>query len=158
MRYQKPENITITSFGIFYGDRAISLSDLKYVYISGANSDTEYQDNLGCYSVSLRNGHDSYLLLETQDKAEAKKMLKSIGKILSGRREIKTYNNSAIVNLNHLVDVKLSKPGKESSNKVKLYMDNGRILRVFRSAFTTPAKIYASTIRADLNNYSKPSM
>ena len=158
MRYQKPERITISKAGVFYGGKAIPLGDLKYVYISGANSVSEYGDNLGCYSVTLRNSHDSYLLLETQDKGEAKKMLKDIKRVLGNRRGIKLYNNSAIVNLEHLVDVKVSKPGQENSNKVKLYMDNGRVLRVFRSAFEMPARIYASTIKADINNYSKPSM
>lgn len=158
MRYTKPEHMTITNAGIFYKDRAISLNDLKYVYMSGANSHTEYQDNLGCYSISMRTGHDSYLLLETQDKSEAKRMMKSVYKVLAGNRGIKFYNNCAIVNLEHLEDVKLSDPRSEAATKVKLYMDNGRILRVYRSAFITPAKIYASTIQADINNYSKPSM
>lgn len=158
MRHHKPEYITITSCGIFYRDRAISLNDLKYVYMSGANSHTEYSDNLGCYSISLRNSHDSYVLLETQDKSEARRMMKDIYKVFSGHRGIKMYNNCAIVNLNHLEKVELSNPQKESGNKVKLYMDNGRILRVYKSAFAAPAKIYAATINADLKNYSRPTM
>ena len=154
MRYQSPEKIEFRDNKIWFKDKAISLRDLKYVYISGANSNTEYSDNLGCYNVVLRTSHDSYLLLETQDKSEAKKMLKDVKQMLPHRQPTKLYNNSALINLSHVVDVKLSDK-KESGHKVKVYMDNGRILRVYRSAFQIPAQMYANTIRRDWKIYKQ---
>ena len=158
MRYQNTENISFKDGGIYYRDKQISLKNLKYVYVSGTNSDTEYSDNLGCYSVVLRTGHDSYVLLETQDKSEAKNMLKDVQKVLPKGQPTKLYNNSALINLDHVVEVKLSDPKKESMHKVKVCMDNGRILRVYRSAFSIPAKMYANTIKCDLKKFKTSTM
>ena len=44
---------------------------------------------------------------------------------------------------------------EKAYHKVKVYMDNGRILRVYRSAFQIPAQMYANTIRRDWKVYKQ---
>jgi len=151
MRYYDPNKMELKADGIYYIDRKISLVNFKYAYISGYYSPTEFSDNLGCYSVKLRVGNNSYTLCDTRDKSTAKYVLNYVQKQVGAQKGVKKYNN-ALISMEHVHNVKLE---KEIGYKVKVHIKNGRILRVFKSPFKLVAQIEYNKINYDFQKYKE---
>lgn len=151
MRVYDTSKIGIFDDKITYNNRPIDVDTIRYAYISGYCSPTEYFDNLNCYTVMLRTRTGNFHLLDTTDKKEAKEVLNKIQKMVSGKKSVKRYNNS-LVNLVHLAGIEVD---SKKGHKVRLKMSTGRILRVYKSAFELPAKVFASKVNKDLDAFRK---
>ena len=149
MRVYDASKFSFRDGKIYFRGKELKIESLKYCYISGFYSPTEYSDNLGCYSVILRTNSGSFTIAETTNKQEAKKALDYVGKLVEKNKDIKKYNN-ALVSLKYADKVEMQ---EENGFKVNITMSTGRKLRVLKSSFKFPAKFQLNKIEKDINNY-----